>query len=172
MGDASKANTNVVPETRPFKIAQANLFRYYSHFLKNSVIKDIFVHEDPNTGIITYNVIYSTRSTDFLAIISYDEKNNKPEIKSLVVADDRDFEPSPAHCLIVTDEKCEECEEDFNLDSNGYCYKKLENCELSSGNICYLCEAPYELVNGSCEISCGLLCERRIFDKIQKFKKA
>ena len=107
LGDSQKANVDVVPETRSFKIAQANLFRYYSHFLKNAVIKDIFVHKDPDTGINTYNVIYSTRSTDFLAIICYDEKNNKPEIKSLVVADERDFEASPAHCLIDRDEKCE-----------------------------------------------------------------
>lgn len=86
-GKAKEANINTIRNTRNFKRSEEHLLRHYSHFLRRPVVKSIFVEEDPNGAATTYNIIYTTRSATFLAILRYDKVKDEPEIKSLVVAE-------------------------------------------------------------------------------------
>ena len=146
--------------TTGFQIAEQNLMRQYSHFLRNAKIIEIFVQEEPFSEDIVYNVIYQTRVANFLAILEYNKKTEEPAVKSLVVAQERDLKPKIDNCKRISSSlKCSECEEGYALDKDGLCYKKVENCEIFTGNVCCVCEKSYELENNQCIDSCGLLCK-------------
>ena len=147
--------------------------KHYSHFLKNPTIRDIFIFEDFENAVTTYNIIYVTRSSTFLAILRFNKKTEEPEIKSLVVAEQNEYIPYIEGCKTATEslKQCQECDEGLVLGSDSFCYLKVSNCEHFSGNTCYYCEEKYSLSENECKANCGILCDENHYNMVNSLPK-